>query len=251
MTRDDRLRSTEIYLTNLDDHLLARGVDPRVRLDYVEQVADTVMTTGSDPEEEFGSAEDYATALSESLGAARRRPWTRVVAAGLGFLLLEQGLSGLGTYRRRSQWGLLDRPEELLLPMSVVPLVLVLLSAWIMLSPAGVRLVSVRLNRLPGRGQVAVAAALLVPLVAVIAIGPYAIELPSTRAMLPAFVVAAIAGPAFLWWSGLPQLFWSVMRTGARRDSSMSYNPFGAPKVKLNTRNQSQTRTQPSPTRQP
>lgn len=231
MKSEESKRSLELYLTSLDDQLLARGVDPKIRLGHVEQVADTVLAANSTAESEFGSAETYAAELVESLGISGRSGWLRSLAVGLGFILV---FEGIGALTQATTIGGLDEPFEWSFAIPIFLALWMGFAAYITLAPAGVRLVTARLNRLKQWQMVALAAPLMIGgMAATASLSPNSVELLSRGAMIPIAVGATILGLAMSWWSGYWQLVFATMTQQTRRGSSMKYNLFGAPRITL------------------
>lgn len=229
-------RSISVYLSSLDDSLMAEGIDPKVRLDHVEEVADMVLTSGVDPEDEFGSAQVYAERLATSLQVKRRQPWLRALMWGLGFYFVQVGLLGIDTLQRRWRWDLLDVPFE-------VPLVglwmsaIVGLSFWVTVSPIGVRF-NHRVYRLPVVGQVAVLLLAIVGMVGGAVIGwNFGLDSLLTVAiswpLAIVLAISAVIGLAMCWWSGAPRFFWALITSNSRSRSFISYNPFAFQRVKV------------------
>lgn len=235
MTNTDQQRAIEFYLTDLDDYLLAYGLNPRTRLEHIEQTADALLTSGADPMDEFGPPADYAEQLTSELGITQSSPWRRILAVAGGHLLLQEGflvaLLGIASLRAAdgSDLAYYWNPGTLVSPLFLG------VAAWAMLSRHGVRWLAATTNRWPTAAKLATVPVLIVVTFAAFAVmlGRGAVEIPLTLTTTILALITACAGIILVWRTGFWQLIWATLTSRTRPGSNMSYRPLGTPKVRI------------------
>lgn len=234
------IEAIERYLSDVDQYLVGYGIDPRERLDYIDEAADTLLQTSGDrPDDAFGPAEEYAANLASALGVSRSATWWRLAALFVGTWLVALCFGGLTIQYLPLPPGGLDYPFWVN-PFSDIPTAFAFtFSAWALLTPSGTRVSGV------GRGvkerfvRLIVATGLLLGAVVlyfnlVVRNNGLEFEPASLRVMLPVLVAGLVAGLVLIWRSRWLQTALVLLTTArARPDSSLTYNPFRRPTVRV------------------
>lgn len=234
----------ELYLSDVDQYLVSRGVDPRERLGYIGEAADALLQpTAGSPIEEFGQPKNYARELALALGVTRRRAWWRLLALFAGTWVVAMCLTSLLVHYLPFGQDRLDGPL-LVAPFLHVPTALaVTFAAWSVMTPSGVRAagagrsVKERIARIAG-----LTIGLIVALVGwfnlVVRTTDLEFELASSPVILPVLGLGVVAGLALIWQSRCLHTVIALMATSRQRhDSNIIYHPLALPSVKVFDRN--------------
>lgn len=238
------IKTIEYYLSDVDQYLLSAGVDPRERLDYIDEAADTLLQPGADePEEEFGPAQDYAAALAQAIGVGPSRAWRRLAAVFVGTWLTSVCLGGLTVQYLPPPPEGLDRPFWID-PLGDIPTaVSFTFAAWLLMTPSAVRATGA------GRGTaervlrsiallLLVIVAVVVWFAVVVERANLALEPASLRTMLPILLIGLPVGLVLIWRSRMVQTMFALLTAAnTRPGSTLRYSPVSYPSVRVFQRN--------------
>lgn len=236
------IEAIEHYLSDVDQYLVSYGVDPRQRLDFIDEAADTLLQApDSRPVDAFGPAEDYASNLASALGVSRHENWRRLLTLFVGTWLAALCLTSLAVQYLPLPSEGFDAPFWFH-PFSDVPTAFaVTFGAWAVLTPSGARASGA------GRGQaerfVRIVAGVAVALIVMVVFfnlvardDSLIVEPASLGVMLPVLMVGLVAGLGLIWRSRWPQTAFALLSTSKTRpDSSLTYNMFSHPTVRVNS----------------
>ncbi len=226
MERDPDLRTIEIYLSELHDHLYNYGVHRNRRMEHVEQAADSLLESGAAPEDELGPSLAYAAQLAHADGAplARRHPWYRAAAAMIGVPLVF--VAGMSLLFVPVNW---HDPIQVYADSAVIFVAIGCSFAYGLLRP----------RRHTGAGLAGrhrwLAVVLSIPGIIAITrlLGDVAWEGPTAWKMAPVLGLATALGAALVWYSGWLQVAAVSALRFSRRESSLSYDANRRPAIEV------------------